>query len=153
MKGTSTRDPLPAPPAEDELVYELFPLRSATAVSALLRAINTYPRGTPNRADKITLALPEEGGGFKYYPNLIETLLANLEDTPLAATAAALDLDPTTLILVPSIDQCLLCDGEAGALHIANVSNLGLHTPYPPRVRAEGAERRTVTHQARNPPG
>ena len=121
MKGTSTRDPLPAPPAEDELVYELFPLRSATAVSALLRAINTYPRGTPNRADKITLALPEEGGGFKYYPNLIETLLANLEDTPLAATAAALDLDPTTLILVPSIDQCLLCDGEAGALHIANV--------------------------------
>ena len=78
-------------------------------------------RHPPNRADKITQALPDEGGGFKYYPDLIETLLANLEDTPLAATAAALDLDPTTLILVPSIDQCLLCDGEAGALHIANV--------------------------------
>jgi len=121
MMGTSTRDPLPAPPAQDALVYELFPLRSATAVSALLRAINTYPRGTPNRADKIIRALPGKGDGFKYYQNLIEGLLANLKDTPLAATAAALDLDPTTLILVPSIDQCLLCNGEAGALHIANV--------------------------------
>ena len=63
------RDPLPAPPAEDALADELFPLRSAATVSALLRAINTYPRGTPsNRADKITRALPDEGGGFEYYP-------------------------------------------------------------------------------------
>ena len=139
MMGTSTRDPLPAPPAQDALVYELFPLRSATAVSALLRAINTYPRGTPsNRADKITRALPDEGGGFEYYPSLIEGLLAHLKDTPLAATAAALDLDPTTLILVPSIDQCLLCNGEAGALHIANVARA---------ARPRGAE------LARQPPG
>ena len=60
------------------------------------------------------MALPDEGGDFKYYPTLIEGLLADLEGTPLAATAAALDLDPTTLILVPGIDRCLLCDGEEG---------------------------------------
>ena len=119
--GPSTRDALPAPPSENALTDALFPLRSATALSALLRAINTYPRGTPNRADKITRALPDEGGGFEYYPILIEGLLAKLKDTPLAATAAALDLDPTTPILIPSIDQCLLCNGEAGALHIGNV--------------------------------
>ena len=47
------------------------------------------------------MALPDEGGDFKYYPTLIEGLLADLEGTPLAATAAALDLDPTMLILVP----------------------------------------------------
>ena len=130
---------MPAPPSENALTDELFPLRSAAALSALLRAINTYPRGTPNRADKITRALPDEGGDFKYYPTLIEGLLADLEGTPLAATAAALDLDPTTLILVPGIDQCLLCDGEEG-------KSCALPTSSSLRRRGEGggaSERRT----------
>ena len=45
--GPSTRDALPAPPSENALTDALFPLRSAAALSALLRAINTYPRGDP----------------------------------------------------------------------------------------------------------
>lgn len=35
------------------LVGDLYPLRSAEAVSALLRGIKTHPRGIPNRALKI----------------------------------------------------------------------------------------------------
>ena len=65
--GTSTREARPvasAAPAEGALAGELYPIRSAAAVSALLRGIKTYPRGTPNRAHKIAKGLPDEGGGF-----------------------------------------------------------------------------------------
>ena len=134
--ATSTRDAQPAPtitstraappvpavaPAEDALVGDLYPLRSAKAVSALLRGIKTHPRGTPNRALKITQGLPDEGGRFTYYSSQIETLLSRLEDMSLGAMADALDLDPATVILVPSISQCVLCDGERGALRIYNI--------------------------------
>ena len=154
--GPSTRDALPAPPSENALTDALFPLRSAAALSALLRAINTYPRGTPTRADKITRALPDEGGDFKYYPTLIEGLLADLEGTPLATTAAALDLDPTTLILVPGIDQCLLCDGEEGKLRIANVvvargREREACPPARPAVMTERGERTGFLYSKRCP--
>lgn len=58
-------------PAEDELACAFDPLRSAEAVSHLLRAITTYQPSTPNQVlHKITprccCALPEECGSFTF---------------------------------------------------------------------------------------
>ena len=72
-------------------------------------------------ATSVTAAAATEEHPYRYASVSIRDLLARIRGTELEKTAAALALDPSTLVLVPSIEQCVLCDGESGALHIASV--------------------------------
>ena len=51
-----------------------------------------------------------------------------MRGTKLEEPAAALDLDPGTLVLVPHINECVLCDGSP-PLHIASVVIAAVDNP------------------------
>ena len=91
-------------------------------------AVATIPEGTPNRVDKITAAVNEASEGKRYAAVGIRDLLEKMRGTKLEETAAALDLDPDTVILVPHINECVLCDGSP-PLHIASVVIAAVDNP------------------------